>query len=238
MSIPIPIPQFAVPREEKVEELSSFGQDLISKLTLECLMNDKQYSKYISRNNIASQKDKKFYKKRIYDLTKKILHNEEIQIQNPDVIHTFEIFAKTCIEYFKVLDKTDILQEEYSELSLPTLETILPNVGVETEIELMTTESQEKIDTLMMRTIKIIEQPTQIERLVKRTALKKDKPPIPPPKKKEIDLKNPALKNKGICEKKNLRNKYDGKNTENTENAENAENTENTKVAKVEIANS
>ena len=71
MSIPIPIPQFAVPREEKVEELSSFGQDLISKLTLECLMNDKQYSKYISRNNIASQKDKKFYKKRIYDLTKK-----------------------------------------------------------------------------------------------------------------------------------------------------------------------
>ena len=54
-------------------------------------MNKEQYARYIGQNqhksnvSIVNKKDKKFYKRRIFDLTKQLLNNEKPQQMFPDV---------------------------------------------------------------------------------------------------------------------------------------------------------
>jgi len=65
----------------------------------------------------------------------------------------------------------------------------------------------DEANMLMMRTIKITE-PNALEKLVKRTTTKLQKKPIMP-LQKDINLKDPNLKNKGICKKNNIDNNYE-----------------------------
>ena len=64
-------------------------EQIISDITLEYLMNKRQYEKYIGKNVVSkkepNRKDKKFYKKRIVDLTKRLLINEKPEKMFPDV---------------------------------------------------------------------------------------------------------------------------------------------------------
>jgi hypothetical protein len=165
-------------------------------------MNKDQYSLHM-KNPVTSKKinnsDRKFYKKRIYDLTKQLLNNQTTEKMFPDVVFSFETYIKACVEYFKVLDKSDILQQDYQDLP----------EGDHFPAELNTdhiTNSQEA-DQLMFKTIKI-QEPNALEKLVKRTTTKLKKPMILP-REKEINLKDPNLKNKGIRKKNNINNKYD-----------------------------
>ena len=188
------------------------SDNFISEITLEYLMNKDQYAKYIinkSNNGTGSnstsnsnRKDKKFYKKRIYDLTKQLINNEKPEGIYSGIIDTFELYTKVCIEYFKTLDKTDIIQEDYNGL----ITDVSHNAGVHT---LQNAQNTEEANKLMMRLVKITE-PNSLEKLVKRTMIKNvDAKPNIPPKQKEINLKDPILKNKGIRKKKNITNKYD-----------------------------
>ena len=121
----------------------------------------------------------------------------------PDVRNTFDNYIKTCISYFKVIDTSDIIQEDYDNLFGPINNaTSVNNVaGVDNM------DNIDEINKLMMRSIKIME-PNALEKLVKRTIIKKEKEPIIP-QQKDINLKDPILKNKGIRKKKNITNKYD-----------------------------
>jgi hypothetical protein len=188
------------------------SDNLISEITIEYLMNKNQYAKYItnkSNNGSVStsnsiRKDKKFYKKRIYDLTKQLINNEKPEGIYSGIIDTFELYTKICIEYFKTLDKTDIIQKDYNGL--------ITDVSSNAEVQLDSLQNAENIEEankLMMRLVKITE-PNSLEKLVKRTIIKNaDAKPNIPPKQKEINLKDPILKNKGIRKKKNITNKYD-----------------------------
>ena len=188
------------------------SDNFISEITLEYLMNKDQYAKYIinkSNNGTGSnstsnsnRKDKKFYKKRIYDLTKQLINNENPEGIYSGIIDTFELYTKICIEYFKTLDKTDIIQEDYNGL----ITDVSHNAGVHA---LQNAQNTEEANKLMMRLVKITE-PNSLEKLVKRTMIKNvDAKPNIPPKQKEINLKDPILKNKGIRKKKNITSKYD-----------------------------
>ena len=180
----------------------------LSDIDLEYLINKDLYGKsidskmhpHIKSNN---KKDKKFYKRRIYDLTKQLLSNEQPSTLFPDVRNTFDNYIKTCISYFKVIDTSDIIQEDYDNLFGPINNaTSVNNVaGVDNM------DNIDEINKLMMRSIKIME-PNALEKLVKRTIIKKEKEPIIP-QQKDINLKDPILKNKGIRKKKNITNKYD-----------------------------
>jgi hypothetical protein len=177
-------------------------EQMISDITLEYMMNKDQYAKYIGKNNInkkdSSRKDKKFYRKRIIDLTKKLLNNEKPETMYPDVTSAFEYYTKICVEYFKVLDKTDILQEDYIDISANSVNEAKNDFVSETSID---------ADNLMMRSIKI-QEPNALEKLVKRKSTKMKKQTILP-LQKNINLKDPNLKNKGICKKNNIDNKYE-----------------------------
>jgi hypothetical protein len=188
------------------------SDNLISEITIGYLMSKDQYAKYImNKSNNGSttssnsiRKDKKFYKKRIYDLTKQLINNEKPEGVYSGIIDTFELYTKICIEYFKTLDKTDIIQKDYNGL----ITDVSSNAEVHID-SLQNAQNIEEANKLMMRLVKITE-PNSLEKLVKRTIIKNvDAKPNIPPKQKEINLKDPILKNKGIRKKKNITNKYD-----------------------------
>jgi hypothetical protein len=180
---------------------------LITEITLECLMNKQQYEKHIGKSDTVYRdtirKDKRFYKKRIFDLTKKLLNNEKPETMYPDVGSAFDAYARVCVEYFKVLDRSDIIQEDYAEFKDDILKNNSQNVSY----------NAEESNKLIMRSIKIAE-PNALEKLIKRTRTKIEKKQIVP-LKKNINLKDPTLKNKGICKKNNINNKYDEESEKN-----------------------
>ena len=174
---------------------------LITEITLECLMNKQQYANHINKSSVTIKdtirKDKKFYKKRIFDLTRKLLNNEKPERMYPDVGSAFDAYARVCVEYFKVIDKSDIIQEDYVGITCDSLNNIPLDASYNTD----------EANMLIMRTIKITE-PNALEKLVKRTTTKLQKKTIMP-LQKDINLKDPNLKNKGISKKNNIDNNYE-----------------------------
>ena len=200
---------------EKIEKSEkNIILNYVDEVTLECLMNKEQYARHLKKGPPISKKvnsvDRKFYKKRIYDLTKQLLNNEPIS-ENifPDVTNGFQYYIKACIDYFKTLDKTDILQEDYQ-----TIDNSI-KIDINNEINVENISNTQEANQLMMRSIKI-QEPNSLEKLVKRTSTKYVKQMVLP-REKDINLKDPILKNKGIREKKNITNKYEEKNKINQE---------------------
>jgi len=177
------------------------SENYINQITLDYLINKENFNKIGNSNSYknANRKDKKFYRKRILNLTKDLLLFQETkETILPDVKKAFEIYIKTCVEYFQTLDKSDILQEEYSELEgLDNLD-LLDNV--EYSIDNDNPNTVKEADNLIMRSIKI----KPLDKYVKRTVFKNEEPIIPI--QKDINLHEPYLKNKGICKKKNITN--------------------------------
>ena len=192
---------------------------MITELSLEYLMNKTTYEKYCKKivptNKTVNKKDKKFYRKRIYDLTKQLLNPEitDTEPLYPSINHTFDNYVKACIDYFKMIDKTDIIQEDYKDF------TDILDMDKANEINVDNIQTSSQADQLIMRSIKIRE-PNSLEKLVKRTTIKVENPP-PLPQQKDINLKDPLLKIKGIRKKKNITNKYDKTDDKTNETNEN-----------------
>ena len=113
----------------------------ISEITLEYLMNKRDYKKYQNIKSINAakniSKDKIFYQKRINDMTRYFMShkatNEEDRYYPDYLVNAFDNYLETMIEYFKTIDKTDILQEDY--IGLHSLEEIEDEVKDELENE-------------------------------------------------------------------------------------------------------
>ena len=201
--------------------------EYVNQVTLECLMNKDTYKKYVAtkKKSVVNKKDQKFYRRRILSLTKELLYPEEAAekpttgttttsattMNDPNVMGLFQIYSKACIEYFKTLDKNDIIQEDYSTLTTEP-----------TEMSVEDIKTQAEIDQQFMRSIHVKE-PKTLDKFVKRSATAPKDDPILP-KQKDINLRDPALKNKGIRKKKNITNKYEEESK--TKNAEGKENKE------------
>ena len=75
---------------------------------------------YLTKNENKTQEkyteeDKNFYKKRIIMLNKSLLKNSNINDEQLLIQHSN--FVSQCINYFKEIDKGEILQQEYKDLS-------------------------------------------------------------------------------------------------------------------------
>jgi hypothetical protein len=196
--------------------------EYVNQVTLECLMNKDTYKKYVAtkKKSVVNKKDQKFYRRRILSLTKELLYPEEAtekstttttSTNDPNIVGLFQIYSKACIEYFKTLDKNDIIQEDYSSLTPETAEMSAEDI-----------KTQAEIDQQFMRSIHVKE-PTTLDKFVKRSTTAPKETPILP-KQKDINLRDPALKNKGIRKKKNITNKYEEESkTKNTEGQANKE---------------
>ena len=197
------------------------SEKFVNQVTIDCLLNKEHYEKHLIQTNdkITHKKDKKFYKKRIYNLTKELLVNNSPKNLFPDVKYAFDNYVKSCIHYFKAIDSNDILQEHYKEYE--NIDELL-NMNGGDQIHVGNIENQEEANELLMR--KIIMPECTLDGFVKKKTLQKEQ--IILPKQKEVNLKDPSLKKKGIVEKaktttdkirkkKNVDNNYENKHEKN-----------------------
>ena len=179
---------------------------IITQITIDCLLNKDQYSKYLratlQKTAESSKKDRKFYKRRILQMTKDMLLSDDIDT-NGDMMFAFDNFARTCISYFKMVDKTDLLQIDY------------PNMLIESDIvgEDVPEMTFEESTKTLMRSIKI--NTITMDKFVKRTQTVPQNPPIVP-LQRTVNLKDPELRNKGIRKKKSIETLYENSATEET----------------------
>lgn len=187
------------------EPLIDESETTINQITLDCLLNRTQYEKYLSKQllNKINEKDRTFYRKRALNLTKELLKGNEDTFVSPDVKYAFECYIKTCIRYFRVLDKSDLIQEEYKSLNLTTTQ------SSEEEIK----QSLDGLDEVLMRKINFKHNGTLDNFVEIKSLIQEDVVLPPPPQQRKINLKDPVLRNKGIRKKKNIENKYNEKQT-------------------------
>ncbi len=191
------------------------SERLINDLTLQYLTSKEFESRVQNVPRPAPKqmkKDRKFYKKRILDLTKRMMremigqesNEEEPLVVSADVQHTFDNYVKSCIEYFQVSDKAGILQEEYNGITPENNQK-----GTQDDEEC---KDQQYADELFLKNVKLKSTNTLDKFVLKRPkSNKNDKSIDNLPRKKNIRLNDPSLKIKGIGKKKNLDNKYEEK---------------------------
>lgn len=187
------------------------SESFINQVTLDCLLNKQQYNKYLfnKTEKVSNRKDKKFYRKRIFSLTKELLLTKERpEFLFPDVEYAFDNYVNSCIQYFKTIDSNDIIQNEYSSfVGIATLSNITGLADDDDDDEDF--QSKEDADKLLMRSINISR--SSLDNFVK-TKLTKKAEEMVLPKQKDINLTDPILKTKGVLKfdkKKNITNKYD-----------------------------
>ena len=197
---------------EEVEEDSATR--IVNQITLDCLLNKEQYAKYLNssvkKTMESNKRDRKFYKKRIIQITKDMLASDEIAIPiTSDILFAFDNFTRTCISYFKMMDKTDILQTDYPPTTTETTSILEEDDCPDNALLL------EESNKSIMKSIKI--NPITMDKFVKRisTAPSSANPPFIP-LKREVNLKDPELRNKGIRKKKNVDTLYDANLQEDT----------------------
>lgn len=203
----------------------------VNQITIDCLINKDMYEKYASKTEIKKDnlKDLKFYRKRIYDLVKKLLvSKEERDNMNPDVQHAFNILVKTSINYFKTLDKQDILQKDYEDLKCN--ESVKKSMGNalafqndnnndngDEEEDDNDNDKWNEANSFIMKKINMKNEKCKdiTDFVIRKEATKET---MIYPNKREFNLKDDSLKNKGIAKKKNINNKYVSKNEKDKTN--------------------
>lgn len=144
---------------------------------------DKYKRSIPEKTRAVTDEDIKFYRKRILLVTKNYLRGEKL---TNEITGAFECYADQLIKHFKFIDKTDMVQKEYENLSKK-------KSSPATNFKLM---NQNK---LMMRdkknTVKTIKDFLPI--VVKEKTKKK----MVIPKQKNYNIKNPILRSKGVKNK-------------------------------------
>lgn len=186
----------------------------INQITLDCLLNKETMGKHImkQREKQINKEELNFYRKRIYNLFKEIISNKQPLDMPPDVKYAYDTFIKASINYFKVADNNDLLQEEYKDVEFPLQEC--------SDSDTKLTENfvvNDEANKLLMRSVKM-DVPT-LDKYVKRTSIKKDDNIILP-KSREVDIMNPELKNKGL-KKNNINNLYEDSNSKQNNQKQN-----------------
>ena len=141
-----------------------------------------------------NKEDTRFYRKRITALTKEMLKSGDVA-PTKGIKEAFDVYVTMLIKYFKIVDKTDIIQDQYDK---------------EEESNL---EQQEQFDTEQMDSKVDIEQmdinhilrgsggsAPNLNNFVVTTTTHPETRVIPI--KLEVDLNSPSLKTKGIKPKK------------------------------------
>ena len=187
------------------------SEDLVHQITVDCLINKEVYLKMQKSSLVHSinKKEKKFYRKRVLNLTRELLLKKDTSYNeiNPDIKNSFDNFVKTCIHYFKIIDKNDIIQEEYNHFD----DDHDDNDNTCNDTTTSNVYNSENDNKLFMRSIKI---KNGLENFVTIKSFKKPDEMILP-KIKDINLEEPTLRNKGIIKKENITIKYDETNIQN-----------------------
>jgi hypothetical protein len=179
----------------------------IDNITLSYFANKSQYTSILKKTEENNDKkfinDKRFYKKRVLDLTKRLFREEET---NTQLIGFFNTYVKSCVNYLKFLDKSDIIQEKYSSMNV---DGNLENTNSEVDA------SGDNIDIENMEYKNcdyLFSKPEDVKKLNLDTFVIKTVTNPPQkiiPKRENVNIKTKEHKTKGILKKKNIDNIYE-----------------------------
>jgi len=191
------------------------------KLTMDTMINSAAYSKYISRKDNETKTkldetktERRFYKKRIVELTKQLIKNMD-HVKDSSVVNACRAYFNACIMHFKFIDLSDTIQtEHYVEPSNNNNNNTDGNVGPDPDLvhngvqhidsEFFSAEKNQNVKKInIMNNEKNI-----LEKLFISPDSEKD-PPVKPgsgsttttssvPRVIEIDFKDQQFKTKGI----------------------------------------
>lgn len=191
--------------------------DQVDHVTLDLMVNQPQYERYLRIKeadlNGKFEKAKRFYKKRIIEMTRELLKGETETMPDIFVSQAFDAYAKACITHFRNKDKNDTLQEEYIAecVAIGHLPSIVeedaasnPNFdddaydddddGANANVS---NDTKRKLDILMTFDKHNSHAPTLDTYVIKITPPPMSKP-APIPQFKEINLDDPKFKTKDI----------------------------------------
>ena len=168
------------------------SNDLINNITLNYLVNKDLCIRTTTTTKKTNKEDRKFYRKRIYGLVQDILTSREKRASmSPDVLLAFDIFMNAGVNYFKNLDTTDIIQEDYK--------------GIDTSLSEID-DCEQTVENANKGMMRAIQMNNSLDNFITKKVT--NKRILLLPQQRDIDLKDPSLKNKGI-QKKNITNTYD-----------------------------
>ena len=162
---------------------------------LEYLSNPSLYEKYVKQQNIQNDEelkhDKKFYRKRVIQLTKDLYSNDIDKYPVPlnELKRLFNKYIKECIDILKLVDKNDHIQDEYSDLSLNKI------IDNKDDISFNLIDNDSVLFNKPITTNKI----EDCMPLIKKSNKAEQNMKIPV--KKDLNLKDPKLKTKGVKKK-------------------------------------
>jgi hypothetical protein len=188
--------------------------DQVDHVTLDLMVNQPQYERYLRIKeadlNGKYEKAKRFYKKRIMEMTRELLKGETVN--DIFVLQAFESYAKSCITYFRTKDKNDTLQEEHAAECVaigylpPIAETETDSINLDkgNDDEGDSIQDQQlakrKLEILMSFDKHKVAVPTLDTFVIKTTpaASTCNNHGVSIPQLKEINLDDPKFKTKGI----------------------------------------
>lgn len=172
----------------------------IDSLSIEYFSNSHYQNKKQHNNEKTckvSQEDKEFYKKRIINEIKDMLKTNKSSYENEHLYEYFDNFIFQLVEHFKFIDKKDIIQSEYDNIQDDNIQNI--NIQsdssfnmINNDINLIAKKQETKVLTIDNFVTKKMNKPKNKQTL---------------PQKIDVNLKDPALKKKGIKKKKKDKNK-------------------------------
>jgi hypothetical protein len=156
-------------------------------LNLQYFSNTNAYNKCFKNNNsekytqLYNKKEYRFYKKRILQLVKDVMRKKN---KEPNLVHAFDNFIKISIEHLKFIDKADIFQQDLSNHNLTMERSTTQKNFTESPDDLLFSNCNVKYGKIE----------DSIPLIIKRKA----QPPIFIPSQKNLNLKDPKYKTKGI----------------------------------------
>jgi hypothetical protein len=197
------------------------------KLTMDTMINSAAYSKYISRKDNETKTkldetktERRFYKKRIVELTKQLIKNMD-HVKDSSVVNACSAYFNACIMHFKFVDLSDTIQtEHYVEPSNTIDGNVDGNVDpahdlVHTGVQHIDSEffSADSVNTSHVKKISIMNNEKNILEKLFISPDSEKEPPVKPgsvsgsrpgsssssiPRVIEIDFKDQQFKTKGI----------------------------------------
>ena len=147
------------------------------------LTNDRARRRVASLENGVNKEDLKFYRKRILQQTKDYLREGRLE---SSIDRAFDNYADKLMEYYKFIDKKEIIQKEYENME--------ENSGIDVkDINLM--EENKKM-------MKEVEPPVKTIKDFITVVAEKPKKKRIIPKLKEFNLKKDELRIKGLKKEK------------------------------------
>ena len=192
------------------QQLSKEEAELIHSIDMEYLINPEQHKKITEKyyKSKANNVEIRFYRKRILQLTRDLIAGN---IANSNLEYSFGCYLNEAIKYFKFIDKKDIIQEDYSEVNNEQKRREGEKIKRKTSNNLFSIQETAQIDgknadELLMN----LPEPKgpSIENFIKINKTHVDQEEKIMPKQRNINLKDPKLKKKGVKKshkKKNIK---------------------------------